>query len=214
MEDYEAIRYKSALAAFQKLAEEGHLDSQHRLAMMYRFGLGTETNYVKAVEWLFKAANQGLKDSQYALGLMYRNGWGVSKNNWVANEWFKRAGQPIIPENSEFTMTLAEQSRQADRLNEAINDYEAIRYKEVLIKFKELADKGHPEGQHRLAMMYRFGLGTETDYEKAVEWLFKAANQGFQDSQYALGLMYRNGWGVSKNEEVANFWFEKAKETK
>jgi TPR repeat protein len=65
-----------------------------------------------------------------------------------------------------------------------------------------------------LAMMHRFGLGTETDYKKAVEWLFKAANRGFPDSQYHLGIMYENGWGVMKNLEVANYWLEKAKETK
>ena len=65
-----AIRYKPAFRAFQELAGEGHLESQHRLAMMHRFGLGTETDFKKAVEWLFKAANRGFLDSQYHLGIM------------------------------------------------------------------------------------------------------------------------------------------------
>ena len=103
---------------------------------------------------------------------------------------------------------------QQTRFEVAMGDYNAIRYKSALTAFQKLAEEGHLESQHRLAMMYRFGLGTETDYAKAVELLFKAANQGFKESQFHLGIMYENGWGVSKNQEIANYWFEKAKEAK
>ena len=103
---------------------------------------------------------------------------------------------------------------QQTRFEKSMIDLKAFRYAPAFRAFQKLAEEGHLESQHRLAMMHRFGLGTETDYKKAVEWLFKAANRGFSESQYHLGIMYENGWGVSKNLKVANYWLEKAEEPK
>ena len=119
-----------------------------------------------------------------------------------------------VPLSSPESLSNQTTIQQTERYENAMIDLKAIRYKLAFKAFQELAGEGHLESQHRLAMMHRFGLGTETDYKKAVEWLFKAANRGFPDSQYHLGIMYENGWGVMKNLEVANYWLEKAKETK
>jgi hypothetical protein len=119
-----------------------------------------------------------------------------------------------VPLSSPESLSNQTTIQQTERFENAMIDLKAIRYKPAFRAFQELAGEGHLESQHRLAMMHRFGLGTETDYKKAVEWLFKAANRGFPDSQYHLGIMYENGWGVMKNLEVANYWLEKAKETK
>ena len=107
-----------------------------------------------------------------------------------------------------------EATDQRARFEKAMIDLKAFHYAPAFRAFQKLAEEGHLESQHRLAMMHRFGLGTETDYKKAVEWFFKAANSGFSESQYQVGIMYKKGWGVSKNLEVANYWLEKAKETK
>ena len=58
--------------------------------------------------------------------------------------------------------------------------------------------------------MYGQGLGVRQDYQKAREWLEKAAAQGDDLAQTYLGLMYEHGLGVRKNLATAKDWFGKA----
>lgn len=58
--------------------------------------------------------------------------------------------------------------------------------------------------------MYYQGLGIIQCYEKAFEWLSKAAEQEDMSAQYSLGTMYDNGYGVVKNIVLAKEWYSKA----
>ena len=58
--------------------------------------------------------------------------------------------------------------------------------------------------------MYKNGRGVERSYEKAVEWVLKAADQGLAVAQYNLGDMYFWGTGVEQSDEKAREWFQKA----
>jgi TPR repeat protein len=50
------------------------------------------------------------------------------------------------------------------------------------------------------------------DYNKAMEWLLKAADQGSYTAMNRIGHMYEMGKGVERNEETSKKWYTKAAE--
>ena len=63
--------YTKAVKLYKLLAEEGVIEAQHNLGVMYRLGQGVEQNYNEAAKWLTIAAGQGAAESQTALGCLY-----------------------------------------------------------------------------------------------------------------------------------------------
>ncbi len=51
--------YEKAFEWYQKAADQGSINAQFHLGLMYHKGLGVEANYEKAVEWYQKAVDQG-----------------------------------------------------------------------------------------------------------------------------------------------------------
>src|SRR6185436_11935459 len=61
------------------------------------------------------------------------------------------------------------------------------------------AEKGDPDAQMSVGMMYSFGEGVPQNYEEALKWYRRAASSGNPIAQNNLGIMYINGRGVPKN---------------
>ena len=79
-------------------------------------------------------------------------------------------------------------------------DHEDTHYLLELFRWNRMAaNNGSLIAQYKLGVMYRDGLGTLRDYEKAAEWFERSADQGHEFAQYNLGVMYRDGIGVSQN---------------
>ncbi len=81
------------------------------------------------------------------------------------------------------------------------------------------ADQTHPPGLFEMAMLYEYGLGVDTDeqkaqnlYEKSFPGLVSRAEKGDADAQNKVGIMYRNGFGVAKDDATAVKWFRTAAE--
>ena len=77
-------------------------------------------------------------------------------------------------------------------------------------KWQEDAEKGIPQAQYNLALMYDKGTGVPQNYEKSYDWFLKAANSGLEDAQHAIGYIYLGGHGRDKNIVDAEKWFLKA----
>lgn len=81
-------------------------------------------------------------------------------------------------------------------------------YKDEIL---ERALEGEMEYQAGLGLMYWNGDGVTQDFNKAREWLEKAANQGFREAQLFLGGFYVSGrGGVPRDYAIARSLFEKA----
>ncbi len=78
---------------YLRRAEEGDVDAQYNLGIIYYHGEGVSRNFEEAIHWFHKAAESGDADAQYNLGFMYGRGEGVEKNHEQSLEWFKRASQ-------------------------------------------------------------------------------------------------------------------------
>ena len=102
------------------------------------------------------------------------------------------------------------------------------KYKKELELLKKSAERGHPDSQFLLGLMYRYGTDNfQVDEKKAFGLFEKAAKQGHREAQYELGKMYRlyesrpysskklaelKNTIIPKNNEEAANWFIKAAE--
>lgn len=74
------------------------------------------------------------------------------------------------------------------------------------------AEKGDPNYEYRLGLIYEQGEhGLRSDYE-AHKWFLKAAFQGVADAQAKVCQLNREGRGVPRNDEEAFKWCRKAAE--
>ena len=77
LEAYEKGNYKTAFNEFKPFAEQGEVNAQWFLGVMYHEGQGVIQDYKKSAKWYRLAAEQGLADAQNNLGVMYNEGQGV-----------------------------------------------------------------------------------------------------------------------------------------
>ncbi|MBL1142624.1 MAG: sel1 repeat family protein [Proteobacteria bacterium] len=83
-------------------------------------------------------------------------------------------------------------------------------YDKSLPLWVELATKGDALAQNYVGIQYYLGLGTERNYQQAIEWFEKSATQGFADAQYNLAVMYENGQHVQQDYTIAAMWYSLA----
>ena len=85
--------YATALKEWKPLAEEGDVDAQYYLGVLYDNGDGVPQDYKEAVRWYKLAAEQGVAEAQFNLGNMYYDGQGVSVDYKEAVRWFTLAAE-------------------------------------------------------------------------------------------------------------------------
>ncbi len=84
--------------------------------------------------------------------------------------------------------------------------YEQKNYTEAFQELQPLAQKGQPEAQALLGLMYNLGRGHPQDLTQALKWYKAAADQGNAEGEFHLGTMYLNGSGVPKNTVEGLKW--------
>ncbi len=96
LEFYNKDYFIQASQEFLQAAQQGHSQSQFRLAKMYYDGKGVDNNNysAEAATWYRKAAEQGHMESQYFLGALYFVGsGGVTQSFSKAKQWYKKAAK-------------------------------------------------------------------------------------------------------------------------
>jgi TPR repeat protein len=83
-------------------------------------------------------------------------------------------------------------------------------YQAAFREWKAAADKGQPEAQYDLGLLYAKGLGVQRDLQVAQQWYEAAATQGNAQAEYSLGQMYAQGWGIPANQASTLRWMEMA----
>ncbi len=80
--------YQTACQLWRPMAENGDVNAQNYLGMMYYLGLGVSRDYGKAVKWYTIAAMHGNANAQRNLGTMYHEGLGVPQDYLQAYAWY------------------------------------------------------------------------------------------------------------------------------
>ena len=194
-------------------AEKGHKGAQIRIAEDYATGYSgvTEKNPEKAFFWAKKAAKEEdpaqtgetdpfVNDARFLLGRCYDLGWGVKKNHKLAFKYQLLAAEQghIMAQN-----TVGMKYRRGVGVKKDL--------KKSFIWTKESARK-FPEGELNLGVYYLYGIGTDMSYEKAYEYIKKAADKGLPLAQVRLAGLYKKGRGVKKNTIKALHWLKQASE--
>ena len=82
-----------SIEELQRLAEQGDVEAQYYLVIMYSDGDGIQRDYKKGFFWCEKAALQGYPEAQFVVADMYECGDGVERNIEKAIEWYKKAAE-------------------------------------------------------------------------------------------------------------------------
>ena len=85
--------YAEAARWYRRAAEQGHVEAEVKLAVMYAYGYGVPKDRSETLKWFLKAAEQGDVDAQYNVGFMYRAGRDVARNDAEAAKWYRRAAE-------------------------------------------------------------------------------------------------------------------------
>ncbi|PMG31544.1 hypothetical protein BCU94_07345 [Shewanella sp. 10N.286.52.C2] len=70
MAAYNSQKYEKAIFLFKSAAEQGYVDAQFNLGVIYGNGQGVTKDDKQAVAWYRKAADQGNASAQSKLGVM------------------------------------------------------------------------------------------------------------------------------------------------
>ena len=78
--------------------------------------------------------------------------------------------------------------------------------------YRERARAGDALASTKLGLIYRDGVGVDTDDAEALRWLTAGAEKGEVEAFAALGSMHDEGRGVERDRVQAASWFRKAAE--
>ena len=187
--------YQKALQLYLKAKSNGYNEAQ--IGWIYRDGLGTSVDINKAIEHFQKGVDFGNARSMNNLGALYYNGEGVQKDYNKAFELFKKASD---------LGEIAAHGWLADCYyygNDTKKDYQ-----KALQLYLKAKSNGHNEAQ--IGRIYRDGLGTSVDINKAIEHYQKSIDFGNTDSMISLGILYYEGKGIQQDYQKAFELFKKS----
>ncbi|MBL4618251.1 MAG: sel1 repeat family protein [Robiginitomaculum sp.] len=183
-----------AIKIWTSAAEAGSAKAQTNLAKMYVNAQGTSQSKEKALYWINKALTQDYAPAFSVTAELHQKGIFYPADWQKAYEFYERASE------------LGE-GRGAYFIGMAKEDWDDM---EAAIKFYKLAaQRGFPDAQAKLGLMYERGIGVKIDLNKSMQWHLKAAQQDFPFSIYTVGVNYKNGNGVPKSLALANNWFKR-----
>lgn len=88
---YDRADLRSALAAWQPLAEQGDVEARVIVGEIHERGLGVAPDHAAAARWYRLAAEAGDRRAQVNLGHLYESGLGVERDPRAALDWYRRA---------------------------------------------------------------------------------------------------------------------------
>jgi TPR repeat protein len=98
----------------------------------------------------------------------------------------------------------------AQDLSLGIEAYQAQAYEQAHDVLMPYAQRGEPEAQRLVGVMYLLGQGVEQDLEAAQRWIRGSAQLGNPQAQELLSFMYNRGAGLPRDPVQAYVWLKLA----
>ena len=164
---------------------------RYRIGKMHCYGLGTEQNYAQAFGWFLKSAKEGNKFAQYSLGNLYYYGNGTDKDLSQAFQWYMKSAQQGQPYASYAVAQMYSKGEYVTKNEGAAQRY----YKAALSGFLELESKDQTDDNlyYKLGSMFKKGLGTDIDMDKAIDYFKRSAEMNNTNAKRTLALEYISG---------------------
>ena len=197
---------------FRRAAENGHLEAQTTLGLMYFNGDGIDKDLVLASKWLLK-------------------GTGNEESGDIAVEPVQETKldkKKIAPFNlgmiayqkKDYTTAIMlwhplamEGNPEAQLMLGNLYMREEGIYKDPsrgLSWYQKAISQGDVKTSRSLGLMYLYGDDIKKNSSQAINLLLKAARLGDVQSQYQLGNIYQDGKVISANLPKAAYWYEQA----
>ena len=210
-EEMSIAKYTRALQGFLQIEPNSKKLKpyvQYRIGKMFCYGLGTEQDYEKAFEWFERSAKQKNKFAQFSLANLYYYGSGVEKDLSQAFLWYQRAssqGQPYA------AYSIAQMYRYGEYVTKD-NDTAQRYYKQALSGFLKIEsdDMANDDLFYKLGQMFKFGLGTDSDVTKAIEYFKRSAEMNNKNGLFEYGKALLIGEHIPQDKEKAVKLLEKA----
>lgn len=164
---YKRGHYAAALEILRPLAEQGNVDAQFHLGLMYANGYGVTQDPQRAAEWFNKAVGKFDASAPFNIGVMYYDGQGAPKDRKIAAAWFLKAAQ-LGDREAQFNLALMYD--RGDGV--AANIHEAIKW------YEQAALQGVTEAQSTLGDIYIEDRVAAVDRVKSFVWYYFAAKGG------------------------------------
>lgn len=182
--------YSTALRGFQNILDDNKDDDfifsycSYRVGKHYLYGMGTEIDYQKALDYFQQSDNPY---AQYSLGVMYQRGLGVDQNDESAFDYFK---QSAIGGNVYGNYELARHYDYGIGCQKD-EDLANHHFKKVYHSFQEMISKQEDDHLlYRLGMMTLKGKGCEKNTTQAITYLEKAVSLENEDAKLLLAQIY------------------------
>ena len=210
-EEMSIAKYKRALQGFLQIEPNSKKLKpyvQYRIGKMFCYGLGTEQDYEKAFEWFERSAKQKNKFAQFSLANLYYYGSGIEKDLSQAFLWYQRSssqGQPYA------AYSIAQMYRYGEYVTKD-NDTAQRYYKQALSGFLKIEsdDMANDDLFYKLGQMFKFGLGTDSDVTKAIEYFKRSAEMNNKNGFFEYGKALLTGEHIPQDTDSAVKLLEKA----
>lgn len=180
-----------ALDLIQRAADAGDPKAFNNLGWLLAEGEGVERDYAKAAYWLQRASDADLPVAMTQLADLYRQGLGVEKDSVQAVDLYTRAIAAGLPdaERKLLAMKYADYRRlPPDEAVELGRYYYSRRAPSIGVTLFEIAaEHDNPTALALLGDAYSRALGVPYDYDKSLEYYFRAARAGNPSAQFVLG---------------------------
>ncbi len=205
---YKAKNYKDALPYFQRAAKAGDPVAMDFLGYMYENGYGVPVNGTIAMNLYRKGEAKGHTPCIVGIGRLYREGIGVTVNHKTAYNYFFKAAELKNYEAEYYVYRCKMEGKGTEQDLPG-----ALAYAE------RSAFDGYGWLSSAIGDMYYKGVGTEVNYDKALEWYmywFSHKNEYLFGSDTENDLMLRIAEMLYKGQgtgEKPNFklWNDKYK---
>ena len=138
----------------KRLANQGDLEAQYDLGIMYQYGDGdADQDIAEAMKWFRMSANRGYAPAQTNLGYKYYQGDIVAQNNTQAIKWFRKAAVQNDP-LAQFNLGVM----YSDGIGTPKNNKEAIKW------LQKSANQGYKSAQDYLDAMRPADMDTVNMY--------------------------------------------------
>ncbi len=180
----------------------------YRIGKMHCYGLGTEQDYEKAFQWFLKSSQEGNKFAQYSLANLYYYGNGVEKDLSQAFLWYQKSSSQGQPYASYAIAQMYNKGEYVCQSEETAQRY----YKDALSGFLKLESKDQADDNlyYKLGSMFKKGLGTDSDMDKAIDYFKRSAEMNNKNGLYEYGKAMLLGEHIAQNKQKAVKLLEKA----
>lgn len=186
--------YRQALDGFLELepmSQRLQPYLQYRIGKMYCYGLGTEQNYAESFGWFMKSAIAGNKFAQFSLANQYYYGNGFYKDKEQALHWYMKAAEQGLPYAAYAIAQMYANGEAVLQDKATAQQY----YAQALAGFLKLeeSDRADDNLLYKIGRMYRYGLGTDEDISKALEYFSRSAKHGKTNARRMIAIEQLSG---------------------